>query len=242
MELQLINEQEVLGKKFRIYGDYENPLFLAKDVATWIEHTDLSRMVSLVEEDEKLKRTLYVAGQNREMWLLTEDGVYEVLMQSRKPIAKEFKKKVKHILKSIRVNGGYIRNQETSTPEQILANAVLVAQNVIAQKDKQIEEMKPKAEFYDAVAGSKNALTMEQVAKVLDIPGVGRNKLFEILRNMKILQSNNIPYQKYIDRGYFRIAETKFQKANGEININIRTYVHQKGVDFIRKQIQKNTL
>lgn len=246
MELQLINEQEVLGKKFRIYGDYENPLFLAKDVAEWIDYdkSSVNKMLSSVDEEEKTTRKIIPNGTNykTEAWFLTENGVYEVLMQSRKPIAKEFKKKVKHILKSIRVNGGYIKNQEISTPEQILANAVLVAQNVIAQKDKQIEEMKPKAEFYDAVAGSKNALTMEQVAKVLDIPGIGRNKLFEILRNMKILQNNNIPYQKYIDRGYFRIAETKYQKANGEININIRTYVHQKGVDFIRKQIQKNTL
>ena len=102
-ELQVVKEQEVLGKQFRIYGTIEAPLFLARDVANWIEHTDLSRMVNLVDEDEKLKRTLYVSGQNREMWFLTEDGLYEVLMQSRKPIAKQFKKKVKEILKSLRL-------------------------------------------------------------------------------------------------------------------------------------------
>lgn len=101
-ELKVINEQVVLGKVFRVYGDLENPLFLAKDVADWIEHKDLSRMVNLVDEDEKLKRTLYTSGQGREMWFLTEDGLYEVLMQSRKPIAKQFKKKVKEILKGLR--------------------------------------------------------------------------------------------------------------------------------------------
>lgn len=62
--LEILNEQEVLGKHFRVYGTIDEPLFLAKDVAEWIEHTDLSRMVDLVDEGEKLKRTLYVSGQN----------------------------------------------------------------------------------------------------------------------------------------------------------------------------------
>lgn len=66
-EMKILNEQEVLGKHFRVYGTINEPLFLAKDVAEWIEHTDLSRMVDLVDEDEKLKRTLYVSGQNREI-------------------------------------------------------------------------------------------------------------------------------------------------------------------------------
>lgn len=103
-EIQVLDDRNILGKRVKTYGDIENPLFLAKDVAEWIEHTDLSRMVNLVDEEEKLKRTLYVSGQNREMWFLTEDGLYEVLMQSRKPIAKEFKKKVKNMLKDLRMN------------------------------------------------------------------------------------------------------------------------------------------
>ena len=84
-----------------MYGTPEEPLFLAKDVATWIEHTDVSNMVQCVDEDEKLTRTMFVSGQNREVWMLTENGLYEVLMQSRKPIAKEFKKGVKKILHEI---------------------------------------------------------------------------------------------------------------------------------------------
>ena len=65
-------------------------LFLAKDVAEWIEHTDLSRMVSLVDKEEKLVSTILSSGQNGKMWFLTENGLYEVLMQSRKLIAKDF--------------------------------------------------------------------------------------------------------------------------------------------------------
>lgn len=84
----------VLGKNFRIFGTFEEPLFLAKDVAVWIEHSDVSMMLKAIDEDEKLIQTLFVSGQNRDAWMVTEEGLYEVLMQSRKPVAKEFKKQV----------------------------------------------------------------------------------------------------------------------------------------------------
>ena len=73
-QLQIINQQEVLGKDFKIYGTKENPLFLAKDVAEWIEHSKPSMMLNSIDEEEKLKETLFTSGQNREMWFLTEDG------------------------------------------------------------------------------------------------------------------------------------------------------------------------
>ena len=76
------------------------------------------------------------------------------------------------------------------------------------------------------------------MAKVLAIPGIGRNKLFEFLRNEGILQSNNIPYQKGVDSGYFRIVETKYTKPNGETCINMKTLVYQKGVDYIRRKLE----
>lgn len=87
-------------------------MFLARDVAEWIEHKDVSTMMRNVDKEEKLTQTLFVSGQGREYWFLTEDGLYEVLMQSRKPKAKEFKKEVKKILKSIRKTGGYVVGQE----------------------------------------------------------------------------------------------------------------------------------
>ena len=104
-ELQIIEEREVLGREFRIYGDFENPLFLAKDVAEWIEYdiSNVSKMVSNVDENEKIITRI----NNTSATFLTEDGLYEVLMLSRKPIAKEFKKQVKEILKTIRKTGSY---------------------------------------------------------------------------------------------------------------------------------------
>ena len=92
--MKIIDEREILGKQFRIFGDFENPLFLAKDVAEWIEHSDVSTMLKGIVKNEKLIQTIFVSGQKHDMWFLTEDGLYEVFMLSRKPIAKEFKKQI----------------------------------------------------------------------------------------------------------------------------------------------------
>ncbi|WP_025911997.1 Bro-N domain-containing protein [Priestia flexa] len=118
--LKVIDEREVLGKCFTMYGSVDNPLFLAKDVAEWIDYSmsngkyKVSQMLKTVDEDEKLVATIKTPGmsQYRDMYFLTEDGLYEVLMQSRKTIAKEFKKEVKKILKTIRKTGGYVSNAD----------------------------------------------------------------------------------------------------------------------------------
>lgn len=132
-----------------------------------------------------------------------------------------------------------------NTPEQIMARALTIAQQTIERRNfviKKLEEdterMRPKEEFYDAVAGSKSAIEMAAVAKVLNFNGIGRNKLFEILRDERVLQNDNIPYQKYIDNGWFRTIEQKYSK-DGETYINIKTLVYQKGVDGIRKILEK---
>lgn len=98
-KLCVLTEQEVLGEQFTIYGTFNQPLFLAIDVANKIDNKNVSQMLRLVDDDEKLIYTIYISGQNREAWFLTEDGLYEVLMQSRKPIAKEFKKQIKKNIK-----------------------------------------------------------------------------------------------------------------------------------------------
>lgn len=107
-EVQLIATKNLFGKELRIYGTIENPLFLAKDIAEMIEHNNITHMMNMVDTNEKLTYTICNSGQGREMWFLTEDGLNEILMQSRKPIAKQFKAQVKAILKEIRLNGGYI--------------------------------------------------------------------------------------------------------------------------------------
>lgn len=125
-ELQVIYNQEVLGKDFHIYGTVEEPLFLAKDVAEWIEYegTNVGKMLNTVDSDEKIRMFCSLGFRNNvtkpviptgtaNRWFLTEDGLYEVLFQSRKPLAKQFKKQVKTILKEIRIKGGYINDGAT---------------------------------------------------------------------------------------------------------------------------------
>ena len=108
-ELQVIEEKEVLGKEVKIYGDFENPLFVAQDVADWLEYdkSSINKMLANVDESEKLVGKIFRSGQNRDVTMLTEDGLYEVLMLSTKPNAKPFKKQVKEILKTIRKTGSY---------------------------------------------------------------------------------------------------------------------------------------
>lgn len=96
----------------------------------------------------------------------------------------------------------------------------------------------PKVEFFESVAESKDAVEMKTVSSTLNYVAVGRNKLFAILREQKVLQSNNIPYQKYIDAGYFRTIETK-KNCGTEVRIFIKTLVYQKGLDYIRKLLNK---
>ena len=96
-EIQVLKQTELLGRRLTVYGTMQEPLFLAKEVAELIEHSDVSTMLRTVDEDEKLTQTFFGSGQGREMWLLTENGLYEILTQSRKPIAKQFKKGVKQI-------------------------------------------------------------------------------------------------------------------------------------------------
>ena len=126
-ELQVIDEREILGKRFRVYGDFENLLFLAKDVTEWIDYSnksngsyDVNSMLRMVDEDEKLIRKIFVSGQNRNMWFLTEDGFYEVCMQSTKSNAKIFKKEVKKILKTIRKTGKYEEKKKPLTQAELI--------------------------------------------------------------------------------------------------------------------------
>ena len=172
-ELKIIEERIVLNKDFRIYGDHENPLFLAKDVAEWIEHSNSRSMLDSVDGTEKVVRNVYTLGGNQESWFLTEDGLYEVLMQSRKPIAKAFKKEVKEILKSVRKHGAYMTDR---TLEEALANpdfGIKLLTKLKEEKEarkkleEKIEEDKPKVLFADAVSSSNTSILIGDLAKIL---------------------------------------------------------------------------
>ena len=217
-EIQVLQKTTLLGKELTVYGSAENPLFLAKDVAEWIEFdiNQVGKMLQTVDDDEKLTVTLLRSGQNRQVWMLTENGLYEVLMQSRKPIAKQFKKGVKAILKEIRTKGGYMAVKSDDTPEEIMAKAILLANSTIERQKEQIsvleteknlvEEqnrlMAPKAAYFDNVLQSEGLITTNIITNEL---GMSAKKLYKILKDLGVLYNQNgvyMLYAKYRGLGY----------------------------------------
>ena len=212
-EIQIIEKQEVLGRMVNVYGSFENPLFLAKDVAEWIEYHktpngiyDVFNLLKSIDEDEKLMRTLFVSGQKRNVWMLTENGLYEVLMQSRKPVAKQFKKAVKEMLKSIRKHGIYATPQKLhemlSNPESIviMLTELQKEQQLRRKAEHEVECMKPKVELMEKVMDSNLKIDIGQVAKILALP-FGRNTLLPSFTKKGIFfKERNEPKQEYIKR------------------------------------------
>lgn len=240
-ELKIIDEREVLGKEFKIYGDFENPLFLAKDVAEWIEHSNSRAMLENIDENEKVVRNVYTLGGCQESWFLTEDGLYEVLMLSRKPIAKAFKKEVKKILKSIRKNGMYATDELLDNPDLAIKAFTKLKEEREKRKllETKIEEDKPKVIFADAVATSQTSILIGDLAKLIKQNGVdmGQNRLFEWMRDNGYLitrkgESFNMPTQKSMELELFEIKERTVINPDGSIRINKTSKVTGKGQQY----------
>ncbi|MDR3587353.1 MAG: phage antirepressor KilAC domain-containing protein [Desulfosporosinus sp.] len=239
-DLIVFERRNVLGKDFKIYGDSDNPLFLAKDVAEWIEHSDVSMMLRTVDENEKLIQTMFSSGQNRDLWFLTEDGLYEVLLQSRKLIAKEFKRQVKQILREIRRRGLYVtdvalENMLTSPDFGIrLLSEIKSEREKIAVLEHKIEEDKPKVNFANAIEATKDTIYIGDLAKLLQKNGtdIGQTRLFEWLRQNDYLMttfSRNTPTQHSLEMGLLEVKEDIFEFPNGDVRISKTPMVTVKG-------------
>lgn len=204
-EIQVLANREILGKRVRTYGDIENPLFLARDVANWIEHSDVSKMMNSVDEDEKVKNIIRTLGGNQEMWFLTEDGLYEVLMQSRKPIAKAFKKKVKNMLKDLRMNR--LNLYQDMSPE---LKAIFVI-------DKKQQEMGVKVDYlYNHMTiDYEQQENLNQLAKTRAIDLLGGKKSQAYKRMSKKLFSELWrDYKRYFEvNSYKNTARKEYENA-----------------------------
>lgn len=228
------------GRQVRTVLVDGEPHFVAKDVCEILEIGNSRDAVARLDDDERGVVLIDTLGGQQEMQSVTESGLYTLVLGSRKMEAKQFKKWVTaDILPSIRRSGMYAI--ESLSKLQILEMAIESEKQRIQLVSK-VEELTPKAEFFDSVADSKTAIPMAHAAKVLDVRGIGRNNLFKILRDVKILDRDNVPYQEYIDRGYFRTIEQKYNTPTGETRIDIRTLVYQKGLDYIRRLLTKETV
>ena len=233
--LQVIKETEILGKQIKMYGSIENPYFVASDVAEWLGERDgytVSRKVSDEEKDTQIVCTL---GGNQKTTVLTEDGLYEACMLSRKKIARPLKSEIKKYLKSIRLTGAAIPvgdeqkmvNYYFSSLSSDLQGKIV---NELMEKNKELQQ------FYDDLMNTEGLYHMNTVAKELKI---GRNTLFAYLRGKDIMfyQDNaNVPYQRFMNQGLFKVVESPC--ADGKYRPT--TYATKKGLDYIRKLLHKD--
>ena len=249
-QISVLKQTELCGQQFMVYGSAQEPLFLAKDVASIIEHSDVSTMMRAVDEDEKLIQTILVSGQNREVWMVTENGLYEVLMQSRKPIAKQFKKGVKAILKEIRTNGGYIAASQDDTPELIMARALQVAQMTIDKHKRQLEQANerialqdtqlklqaPKVKYVDDVLQSVNTYTSTQMSKELGLREA--EQLHKILKEKGVMFKQSGQWMltaKYCEYGYTKPRTHQFTRNDGSVGTNTTTVWTETGRAFLHR-------
>ena len=204
--ISLLEEQEVLGKRFRIYGTAENPLFVARDVAEWIEYdiSSVNKMIASVDNDEKVRNNVPTLGGLQETWCLTEDGLYEVLMQSRKPKAKQFKKKVKEILKDIRAHGIYATD---NVIDNILNNPDFGIELLTKLKEERAARVE--AERRNAILAHVNkTYTMTEIAKELNMKSaIQLNKLLAEKKIQYQVNGTWVFYSQYSNLGYEEIKQ-----------------------------------
>lgn len=214
---------EVLGHEFQIYGTAENPLFRAKDVAELLEHSNVSSMLLAVEDDEKVIKQFYTLGGMQNVWFLTEHGLYECLMLSRKSAARQFKKQVKQILTEIRKTGGYIHATPDMSDDEIMARALQVANRTMERQKMQIEEQqkqlliqKPDVEYCHEVLSATNLHTVNTIAVHLGISAIRLNKF--LVDNGIIYRQGDIyhPSAKIRDKGYCDYHVVPYINRDGE--------------------------
>lgn len=251
-EVKIINKSTFLDKEIDVWGSVERPLFRAKDVVDWLKAKNVSMVIDRVDEEERLKLNL---GRNGgDTWFLTEDGLYELLMQSRKPIAKQFKKGVKKILHEIRTKGGYIATNENDSDEDIMARAYVIAQRTLARREERIRQFEtqteqqaetinlqkkeltvaaPKAEYYDKTLASTTCITTTQVADDLHITARTLNAK---LKDIGIIYSQSGQWHLKMPYKSWNLAGTRtynYQSSNGEISTSTTLVWNQRGKRFI---------
>ena len=226
-------------------GKNGEPVFVAKDICAILDLGNPRSSIALLDDDEKGVHSVDTPGGRQQMTTVTEPGFYKLVMRSRKPEAKAFQRWVTHeVLPALRRDGGYMVARD-ETPEQTMARAVLLAQATIDRQKSRIAELEPKALFADAVAASDGTCLVGELAKMMRQNGVevGQNRLFAMLREDGYLgnvgQNRNVPTQRAMDLGLFRIKETAVTHSDGHVTISRTPKVTGKGQQYFVKRYCK---
>lgn len=239
-----IFENPAFGK-VRVVEQGGEPWFVAKDVAEILGYSNTPKAIrDHVDDEDKLTERIVLSGQNREVAIINESGLYSLILSSKMPKAKEFKHWVTaEVLPTIRKTGGYIAGSEKMSDAELMAKAVLVAQATIKERDARIKElesdtqrMKPKEIFADAVSASDQTILIGDLAKLIKQNGhdIGQKRMFEWLRNNGYLIKRqgadyNSPTQRAMEMGLFRIKETAVTHSDGHVTVSKTVKVTGKG-------------
>lgn len=245
-ELQIFKNEEF--GEIRTIEVNNQPWFVGKDVADILGYRNGSRDINNhVEEEDRLKYQIGTAGQLREQTLINESGLYSLILSSKLPKAKEFKRWVTHeVLPTIRKTGGYINGSESMSDDEVMARALLVAQKTIKANKERISQleadndrMKPKALFADAVANSDGTILIGELAKLIKQNGydIGQKKLFAWMRENGYLikqkgSSYNMPTQRAMEMGLFKIKESTIVQPDGSVRLTRTVKVTGKGQQY----------
>lgn len=224
------------------------PWFVGKDVAEILGYSNTKDAIAKhVDDEDKLGAQIATSGQNRNMTIINESGLYSLILSSKMPKAKEFKRWVtSEVIPAIRKTGGYIAGSENMTDAEIMAKAVLVAQSTIQQRDQRIKELesdvaaaKPKVLFADAVSASDSTILIGDLAKILKQNGhpIGQKRLFNWMREQGYLIKRqgadyNSPTQRAMEMGLFKIKETAISHSDGHVSVSKTTKVTGKGQQY----------
>lgn len=235
MDLQIFNNTEFGSVRTAVVGD--EPMFCLADVCKALEIKNVSDCKSRLRQKGIVTTDTLTNGGKQKMIFIDESNLYKTIFQSRKDSAERFTDWVtSEVLPSIRKNGGYIAGQETMTDDELLAKALMVANNKIAERDRIIEHQKakieydrPKTIFADAVATSNTSILVGDLAKIICQNGVqiGAKRLFSWLRDNGYLIKRkgadwNMPTQKSIEMGLFEIKESTHINGSGS-NVTTKT-------------------
>lgn len=259
-DIQIFNNEQFGNVRVVDLGG--EPWFVAKDVCEAFNDTNHVRSVGRIDDSDKcVVQIIDNLGRTQSATAVNESGLYLLLfgMQPQKannsgvsdayPIEvqkridrlREFKRWITHdVLPSIRKHGMYAKDELLDNPDLLIEVATKLKQERDARLALEAKNaaMLPKADFYDAVIKSSDTIEMATVAKILNV-GIGRNRLINILKDALVLRSNGTPYQKFVDNGWLRCIEEKYEKPDGSVFIYTKTVVYQKGVDGIRKLLKE---
>lgn len=229
------------------------PWMVGKDVAQALGYTNPRKALAdhVDVEDKRQGDGVTIRdsiGRAQAATLINESGLYSLVLSSKLPGAKRFRRWVTgEVLPSIRKNGGYIKTAPGMSDADIMAKAILLAQKTIEGQKAQIAEMTPKALFADAVSASSTSILVGDLAKLIRQNGmdIGQNRLFDWLRNNGYLirakgMSWNMPTQRSMDMGLFEVKETSITHSDGHISVNKTVKVTGKGqIYFVNKLVPK---